>query len=88
MKLKHSKSELKRKEQEMQKTAAQYAKDKSLMDRIEQEVNNLKVSTLHLLYTCKYCTSNQKILPSNYSTVYTWINAVYICVSTKMSCYP
>lgn len=48
MKLKHSKSELKRKEQEMQKTAAQYTKDKGLMDRIEQEVTNLKVSTLHL----------------------------------------
>ncbi|KAK3869016.1 hypothetical protein Pcinc_025643 [Petrolisthes cinctipes] len=50
MKLKHSKSELKRKDQEMQNTAAQYTKDKGLVDRIEQEVTNIKTKLDQLDY--------------------------------------
>lgn len=44
MKLKHSREELKRKQQEMRSTAAQYEKDKSLLDRMEKQVTNLQVS--------------------------------------------
>lgn len=42
MKLKHSREELKRKQQEMRSTAAQYEKDKSLLDRMEKQVTNLQ----------------------------------------------
>lgn len=43
MKLKHSKEELKKKQQEMKRTASDYAKDKSLLERMEKEVKNLEV---------------------------------------------
>ena len=43
MKLKHSREELKHKTQEMRSTAAQYEKDKSLLNRMEKHVANLKV---------------------------------------------
>uniref|UniRef100_A0A0P4WHI6 Structural maintenance of chromosomes protein n=1 Tax=Scylla olivacea TaxID=85551 RepID=A0A0P4WHI6_SCYOL len=50
MKLKHSREELKRKQQEMRSTAAQYEKDKSLLDRMEKQVANLQSQLEHLDY--------------------------------------
>ena len=43
MKLKHSKEMLKKKEQEMKRTASEFTRDKALLDRMEKEVQNLEV---------------------------------------------
>ena len=43
MKHKHSKEALKRKQQELKQTESSYAKDKSLLDKMEKEVQNLQV---------------------------------------------
>ncbi|KAG7172952.1 structural maintenance of chromosomes protein 2-like [Homarus americanus] len=50
MKLKHSKEELKKKEQEMKCTSAEYTKDKSFLDRMEKEVKNLETQLGKLDY--------------------------------------
>ncbi|KAG0712441.1 Structural maintenance of chromosomes protein 2 [Chionoecetes opilio] len=50
MKLSHCREELKQKRQEMKSTAAQYEKDKSLLDRMEKTVTNLKSQLEHLDY--------------------------------------